>query len=360
MRRCATLAARYARGPAGVGHWRPVHVRVFSRHFSFFFKESDQLPTAAERGASERNDYADELRTLPQSLEEMPPPDNAVVVRAHNRPKAFAGSTFPKQLYPGHPHNFTPLRPVTSGFSALDRAWREVAWESRFDLMERRIEPRYAGECVGTPRRENQDGVVGGIRIRQVQNPYVRLTAAQKYRLNTWESRNWKTWSPNFCNVRGSRRRYRIPQDIAPYKERRLKWLKNTFLGNPTPGSAGSTSDELGEWHPPRLSGRYKADVEKQYYMNSLPWVWSNDYYNSRLHIWDRDWEPRGLKRWYKHHWRQAQVDEALKRADEMVEDYKKERRQAKRLSWIETIVKEFAGNELASPYIRQRKKPKL
>jgi len=29
--------------------------------------------------------------------------------------------------------------------------------------------------------------------------------------------------------------RYRIPQDIAPYK------------------------DELGEWHPPRLSGRYKA-----------------------------------------------------------------------------------------------------
>lgn len=29
--------------------------------------------------------------------------------------------------------------------------------------------------------------------------------------------------------------RYRIPQDLAPYK------------------------DELGEWHPPRLSGRYKA-----------------------------------------------------------------------------------------------------
>lgn len=69
---------------------------------------------------------------------------------------------------------------------------------------------------------------------------------------------------PNLCNVRGSRRRYRIPTDINPYK------------------------DELGEWHPPRLSGRYKADVEKQYLMNSLPWVWSNDYYQSRLHIWDR------------------------------------------------------------------------
>lgn len=35
-------------------------------------------------------------------------------------------------------------------------------------------------------------------------------------------------------------------------------------------------------------SGFNQADVEKQYYMNSLPWVWSNDYYNSRLHIWDR------------------------------------------------------------------------
>ena len=32
-------------------------------------------------------------------------------------------------------------------------------------------------------------------------------------------------------------RRYRVPQDIAPYK------------------------DELGEWHPPRVSGRYKARV---------------------------------------------------------------------------------------------------
>eukprot|EP00434_Breviolum_minutum_P018906 symbB.v1.2.016672.t1/scaffold1269.1/size127624/4 len=242
----------------------------------------------------------------------------------------------------------------------MDRAVREVAWESRFDLMERRIEPRYAAESVGTPRREMQEGLIGGIRVRPVQNPYVRLKAAMKYRLNTWQSRNWKEWSPNLTHVRGGRRRYRVPQDIAPYK------------------------DELGEWHPPRISGRYKAgkllqfwmnrlmslttifgekgafkaDVEKQYLMNSLPWVWSNDYYQGRLHIWD--WEPRGLKRWYKKHWRKAQVEEALKRADEMIEDYRKEKRQAKRLSWIETIVKEFAGNELAAPYIRQQKKPKL
>lgn len=305
------------------------------RHFAFFEKASDKLPTAAERGAQLRNDYADELRSLPQHpLPENAPPPGAVIRRAHNRPAASAGSRFPAQLYPGHPHNFTPLRPVPTGWNSLDRALRDVAWESRFDLMERRIEPRYAAECVGTPRREMQEGMIGGIRVRPVQNPYVRLKAAMKYRLNTWQSRNWKQWSPNLSHVRGGRRRYRIPQDIAPYK------------------------DELGEWHPPRISGRYKADVEKQYLMNSLPWVWSNDYYNQRLHIWD--WEPRGLKRWYKKHWRKAQVEEALKRADEMIEDYRKERRQAKRLSWIETIVKEFAGNELAGPYIRQQKKPKL
>ncbi|CAE7528715.1 Sugct, partial [Symbiodinium necroappetens] len=216
------------------------------------------------------------------------------------RPKAR--SRFPEQLYPGHPHNFTPLRPIRTGFSALDRAVREVAWESRFDLMERRIMPRYAAECIGTPRREVQDGLVRGIRVRPVQNPFVRLKPAMKYRLNTWQSRNWKQWSPNLCNVRGSRRRYRVPQDIAPYK------------------------DELGEWHPPRVSGRYKADIEKQYYLNSIPWVWANDYYQGKLHYMDR--EPHGLKRWYRKEYRQAQVTEALKRADEMIEDYRKERRQ--------------------------------
>ena len=95
--------------------------------------------------------------------------------------------------------------------------------------------------------------------------------------------------------------RYRIPQDINPYKDR---------LSHASCDLKRGSEDELGEWHPPRLSGRYKAsrfpaclhlkwklqgqsrlfrqaDVEKQYLMNSLPWVWSNDYYQSRLHIWD-------------------------------------------------------------------------
>jgi len=290
--------------------------------------------TGAERGALERHEAAEQLRKLPQQLQREEPPEGAVICRGHNRPAAYAGSIFPVQLYPGHPHNFTPLRPVQPGFAALDRAVRDVAWESRFDLLTRGIAPRYGAECPGTPRRDIQDGLVAGIRVRPVQNPFVRLKPAMKYRLNTWQSRSWRQWSPLRCNVRGSRRRYRIPEDIAPYR------------------------DELGEWHPPRVSGRYKADIEKQYYMNSLPWVWSNDYFQGKQHFMDR--EPRGLKRWYKREYRKAQISEALKRADTMIEEYRKERREVKRLSWVESIVLEFAGDQMAAPYVRQRRLPKM
>jgi hypothetical protein len=275
---------------------------------------------------------AQQLRDSPVRV--IPPPEGAVVVRAHNRPQVFQGSSFPAQAYPAHPHNFTPLRPTPPGFSTLDRAVREIAWESRFDILERAISPKYATECRGTPRRELQDGLVGGIRVRPVQNPYVTLTRAKKYPLNSWPSRNWANWTPHRAGIRGSRRRYRVPEDINPYR------------------------DELGEWHPPRVSGRYKADIEKQYYMHSLPWVWSNDYFDGKLHYMDR--EPLGKRRWYKREYRKAQIAEALKRVDGLVEEYRKERRQAKRLSWIESVVYEFTGSQMASSYVRQRKVPKM
>lgn len=292
-------------------------------------------PTGAERGASERISEHDEKRELyelrPNSEE--PPPD-AVIVRPQNRPRPCAGSIFPSQAYPAHPHNFTPLRSVPAGFAPVDRAVRDVAWESRFDLLERRITPRYANECPGTPRRELQEGTVNGMRVRPVQNPYVELIDKRRYVLNAWPSRNWDDWNPLVCSVRGSRRRYRLPEDIKPYR------------------------DELGEWHPPRVSGRYKADMEKQYYMNSLPWVWANNYYRGTQHFMDR--EPRGPKRWYKRELRKAQVAEALKRADSLIEDYRKERRDAKRLSWVERAVLEFCGEQLAAPFVRKRRLPKM
>lgn len=292
------------------------------------------MKSGAETGALDRIREAEELSLLPEMLPIIPPPLGAVLMRNYNRPEPSKGSIMPVQIYPGHPHNYTPLRPIPHGFAAMDRAVRDLPWESRFDLLDRRIMPRYAGECPGTPRREIQDGLVAGIRVRPVQNPFVELKAAQRYRLNTWLSRNWTRWTPQKTHIRGSRRKYRIPEDISPYK------------------------DELGEWHPCRVSGRYKADIEKQYYMNSLPWVWATDYFQSKLHF--MDCEPRGPKRWYKKEFKKAAVTEALRRADTMIDDYRKERRDKKRLSWVETIALEFAGEQLAAPFVRQRKFPKM
>lgn len=285
-------------------------------------------------GAFERIRESEELSKLPETLPRAPAPEGAVVRRLHNSPLAHAGSNFPAQIYPGHPHNFTPLKPPQPGFSALDRAVRDSALESRFDLLERRIMPRYAAECVGTPRQQLLDGTVGGIRVRPVQNLFVELKRSMKYRLNTWPSKDWASWTPQRVSVRGGRRKYRLPEDIAPYK------------------------DELGEWHPPRVSGRLKGDIEKQFWMNSLPWVWDSHFYSPQVHFMDR--EAFGKKYWYKKEYHRAQVAEALRRADSMVEDYRKERREAKRLSWVESITAEFAGEQLAAPYVRTRRLPKF
>lgn len=293
------------------------------------------LKTGAQYNALERIREDEISRLLTGDfVGKAPAPPGAVRVRVHNAPRRSQGSTFPAQAYPAHPHNFTPLRPVPSAFAPLDRAVRDVAWESRFDLLERRIKPRYAGECRGTPRRPFQNGLVGGLRMRPVQNPYVRLMPADKYILNTFPSRNWDDWDPDRCHVRGSRRRYRIPEDIAPYK------------------------DELGEWHPPRVSGRYKADIEKQYNLQSLPWVWANDYYRGKQHYMDR--ELLGLKRWYKRDYRKAQVAEAMRRMPSLKEEYRKERRDKKRHSWAETLAVEFAGDQQAAPFVRERRFPKM
>jgi len=303
------------------------------RHFAPAVVPKDpNLITGAARGALERireSRVSSELEDVAPNVHS--PPKDAVIVRSYNSPTLGVP---PKQAYPGHPHNFTSLRPISPGFDHVDRAVRDKAWESRFDLLNRIIPPRYYGEVPGTPRRELQDGVVGGIRVRPAQNPTVKLTPGVRYRLNAWPSKDWDRWDPNRCHIRGSRRRYRVPEDIAPYR------------------------DELGEWHKPRVSGRYKADIEKQYYMHTLPWVWSNNFYQQPQHFMDR--EPRGLKRWYKKEFRKAHIAEALKRADSMIEDYRRERRDAKRLSWVETIVLEFAGEQMAAPYIRQRRLPKM
>eukprot|EP00922_Rhytidocystis_sp_ex-Travisia-forbesii_P010855 GHVS01015897.1.p1 GENE.GHVS01015897.1~~GHVS01015897.1.p1 ORF type:complete len:233 (+),score=7.60 GHVS01015897.1:204-902(+) len=211
-----------------------------------------------------------------------------------------------------------PSRKLLTGSGAVARAVRSVPYESRFDILDsQRIKPKYCSEGRGTPRRCYQENLIEGIRIAPTFNPYVKLNKAKRYVLDNWASRNWSDWDPRRCYVRGSRRRYNVPEDILPYK------------------------DELGEWHPPKLSGRYQADIEKQYRMNGLPWVWDKDFYTGKMHF--HDSEPMGPKTWYRKEYKEERIKEAMKTMDETVMKHKKEVRAKKRYCWLETQVKAMA-----------------
>jgi len=111
--------------------------------------------------------------------------------------------------------------------------------------------------------------------------------------------------------------------------------------------------DELGDYHPPRISGRYQADIEKQYYMNGLPWVWSKDYYKKKEHSSDR--EPLAPKAFYSREMRKEKIKEAMKNMDSLVAEYRKQAREKKRYKWSERMVYGMAGEDLATRYIRKR-----
>ncbi|PHJ16412.1 bir protein [Cystoisospora suis] len=221
-----------------------------------------------------------------------------------------------------------------SSSDAVQRAVREIPWEKRRDLLQRRQAPEYAGECRGTPRREFNTNVIDGIRVKPTFNPFVKLNKAKRYVIDNWPSRNWDDWTPHRCYVRGSRRRYNIPQDLMPYK------------------------DELGEWHPPRLSSRYQADVKKQYLLNGLPWVWEKNFYEGSVHFCDR--EPLGPKRWYRKEFRQERVKDAMRKMEDLVLEYRQETRDRKRYSWFDKTVQDFAGEEIATQFIRKRRDRKV
>lgn len=240
------------------------------------------------------------------------------------------------QIYPASPFNFTPLRPFKpSHFEADQRAVREVPWESRFDLQKRRIKPRLFDECVGTPRREYQEGMVNGIRVRPVQNPYYELTKANRYPLDNWSSRDWHNWDPTKCYVRGSRRRYEIPAAIFPYK------------------------DEIGEIHPPRIKARYKRDLHRQYALNSLPPMWRDDFYQEKEHFMDRRRpEPKFM---YKKLERMESVAEAMREAPALLNAHRKEFLAAKPYTWFEKQVHEMVDEEISTRFIRKKEKvPKI
>ncbi|CDR96372.1 hypothetical protein, conserved [Babesia bigemina] len=222
----------------------------------------------------------------------------------------------------------------TAAAAVVNRAVRELPWRSRFDILKERVKPRYMAECPGTPRREYQENVVNGIRIAPTFNPYVELNKEKRYRLDNWPSRNWDDWNPQSCYVRGGRRRHAVPKAFLPIK------------------------DELGEAHPPKISARYRADIEKQYYMNGLPWVWNTDYYLGKVHYHDRD--VLHPKVWYRHAFKKQRMEMELKRLDKHMEEYREQNRLKKRHAYFDKAIAAIAGEELASKYIRQRKIAKV
>lgn len=210
--------------------------------------------------------------------------------------------------------------------------------------------------------RQNLEGVVDGMRVRPVFNKNVKLTRAKRYRLDNWPSRDWgnishadkKNSSENnnissnddndpisqflpktsTAKLRGGRKAYNIPEDLNPEK------------------------DELGELHPPKVSGRYRADIEKQFYAFSLPWVWGPKFFDKPNHKADR--YPNTPTRWRKKELTRLRVAEAMRSMPKLVEEFRKERREARRLTWFEHMTKEFLGDSVVGNLIRKRKVPKL
>ena len=230
--------------------------------------------------------------------------------------------------------NFKAIRPIIPGFSSLDRAVREVPWESRFELLTKLTKPKFMSESIGTPFQEYQGGLVDSIRVRPTPNPYFKPNRRQLRQWNTWRSRDFDNWNPLRTAVRGSFKHYNIPRDLMPSK------------------------DELGNNHPPLVSARYQADVKRQFLLSGIPWIFDKDFMKEKTHI--RDREPAVPKRWFKREFRQSKINESMKNMKQMVDDYREEKRAAKPNSWFEKMVVELTGEQLSSQYIRKPKFAKI
>ena len=233
-------------------------------------------------------------------------------------------------------HNFTPLRPIQASHSGslIDRAARETPFESRFDLLTRLRSPEFCRESAGTPRRDYQEGVVQGVRMRAVQNPYYTPNRRELRQFNLWRSRHWTGpdghWSPHNVSVRGGRKQFSIPEAIFP------------------------TKDELGEAHPPLLSARYVADVKKQFIMHGLPWLYDKNFGKVQVHL--RDRPPKIRKRWIRRDLRLAKIHQAMQNMGALVAEHRKDKRAAKPNNWFENVVNEIAGEQVASVWVRKPK----
>lgn len=224
--------------------------------------------------------------------------------------------------------------------AAVARKVREVPVLPRDDYLrsDKIRRPVYMSECRGTPRREYPVNAIDGIRVSATFNPYQTLTKERRFKLDTWKSRDWDSWDPYSCYFGVGGRRYQLPQDL---------YCK----------SGDDIDDDI---NPPiAVVGRHAmADMKKQYIMHGIPWVWDKDFYTAKIH--PREREPTlGRKRYIPDH-DPEKTREALRNMDEMKLQYFKERREKKRYTWWERVVRSMGGEQALEQYARIQKIPRL
>lgn len=220
--------------------------------------------------------------------------------------------------------------------AAVARKVREVPELTREQYLapEKIRRPIYMAECRGTPRREYPVNMIDGIRVAATFNPYQAMTRKKRKQLDTWKSRDWEDWNPYECYFGVGGRRYQIPHDL------RMK------------------SNELKEEDQPTLRRQAMADIKKQYIMHGLPWVWDKDFYNGKVHPRDKEEIPGQNK--YNRKEKVKQYTEALRDMDELKFQYIKEKREKKRHTWWERVIKTMGGEQALEQYARLQKVPRL
>ncbi|SBS81024.1 conserved Plasmodium protein, unknown function [Plasmodium ovale curtisi] len=249
--------------------------------------------------------------------------------------------------------------------STCDRKLREVPYLSRYIILENcKKKPRYMAECPGTPRRPYDYNTFDRIRYKPTFNPYVKLNKDKKYRLDNWESRNHEKFSPLKTNSETS---------IPPCRKSKPRWSpirhSNMALQQSSPKRrAHKNGLFFVDYVTFILSGRYRADVEKQYYMHDLPWVWHKNFFTGVNHFCDN--MVIGKKKWYRKEQQKDRMKEAMKKINDLVLEYRevsnpdsggkrlalyRECKNKKKYNFLEKVVSTL-GEEIAHKYIRKIK----
>lgn len=209
--------------------------------------------------------------------------------------------------------------------SLLARAIRDVdAPEPSYERQS--LKPRFMMECVGTPRRELQENIVNGLRVKPTFNPYAKLSKTTLYQADRWPSRDWGSFKEGACYVQG--RFARSPLRFEP------------------------RYDELGRLQKQRLPQKAKEDISWQQTVHGVP-ASRNVLSFARNGVDPAD-KLDVPQRWLNRLNREKQIASTQDTRQELIDQYRRECYLKRPHKWWERIVRETAGSTLSAPYIRK------